>query len=235
MNESNNKIKLTIKGKKDGFGAQYQAIMSGIAWCEYNKYKYIHTPINKLQHNTNILNANKFIGIYNDNIDNIDNLSIIKPYIKEIHYSNNPSKYYTPDVLSKIRNYYNSSEKPDISNIDIAFHIRRGDVNNKKNIQYYTSNKDNFKIIDKLKNEYSDMKIHIFSNGNINEFQEFINIENIKLHLNEDIFYTFHSLVKAKILVMAKSSLSYSAALLNENKIYYQKFWHKKLDHWINI
>lgn len=30
-------------------------------------------------------------------------------------------------------------------------------------------------------------------------------------------------------------SLSYSAGILNENKVYYMDFWHKKLDHWINI
>jgi hypothetical protein len=36
------------------------------------------------------------------------------------------------------------------------------------------------------------------------------------------------------ILVMSKSSFSYSAALLNENIVYYPKdFWHKKASHWI--
>jgi hypothetical protein len=34
---------------------------------------------------------------------------------------------------------------------------------------------------------------------------------------------------------MARSSLSYSAGILNENKVYYMDFWHKKLDNWINI
>ena len=28
----------TISGKKDGFGAQYLAIMSGIAYCKYKNY-----------------------------------------------------------------------------------------------------------------------------------------------------------------------------------------------------
>ena len=35
----------TITGKTDGFGAQYHAIMSGIAICTYKKYTYLHTPI----------------------------------------------------------------------------------------------------------------------------------------------------------------------------------------------
>ena len=41
----------TITGKTDGFGAQYLAIMSGIAICKYKNYDYLHTPIKKLEHN----------------------------------------------------------------------------------------------------------------------------------------------------------------------------------------
>jgi hypothetical protein len=29
---------LTIRGKNDGFGAQYQAVMSGIAFCHAKNY-----------------------------------------------------------------------------------------------------------------------------------------------------------------------------------------------------
>ena len=32
------KINYTITGKTDGFGAQYQAIMSGIAYCKFKNY-----------------------------------------------------------------------------------------------------------------------------------------------------------------------------------------------------
>ena len=42
-------------------------------------------------------------------------------------------------------------------------------------------------------------------------------------------------MVLAKILVTAKSSFSYCAAILNPNKIYYINFWHKSLNHWLNI
>lgn len=53
--------------------------------------------------------------------------------------------------------------------------------------------------------------------------------------LNTNIEETFHYLVTAKILVTAKSSLSYCAALLNDNLIYYLDFWHKPLNKWIKI
>ena len=44
-------INYTITGKKDGFGAQYLAIMSGIAYCKYKNYNYVHTPIKNMEHN----------------------------------------------------------------------------------------------------------------------------------------------------------------------------------------
>ena len=53
----------TIKNRNDGFGAQYQAFMSGIAYCKYKNYKYIHNPIKFLANNENIKSLNNFIGI----------------------------------------------------------------------------------------------------------------------------------------------------------------------------
>ena len=40
----------TIEGKIDGFGAQYNAIMSGIAYCEYMNYQYEHTPFRRIDY-----------------------------------------------------------------------------------------------------------------------------------------------------------------------------------------
>ena len=90
------------------------------------------------------------------------------------------------------------------------------------------------KIISYLLNKYQGYKIIIFSEGNIDDFKIKKN-KRIKFELNLEIRQTFHSLVCAKILIMAKSSFSYCAALINKNKVYYLPFHHKKLDHWINM
>ena len=95
----------------------------------------------------------------------------------------------------------------------------------------YTSNSYYNKIIKFLNNKYKTHNIVIFSEGKIEDFNE-LNGKNISFKLNKSIEETFHSLVSAKILVMAKSSFSYSAAILNSNKIYYINFWHKPLKHW---
>jgi hypothetical protein len=84
-----------------------------------------------------------------------------------------------------------------------------------------------------LKKEYPTYTITLHSQGNLADFSDLMG-ENITCKLNEDIRQTFHSFVTAKVFVMAKSSLSYSAAILNEGTVYYQEFWHKPLDGWKN-
>ena len=83
----------------------------------------------------------------------------------------------------------------------------------------------------KFKKLYPDYNINVFSEGKEEEFNE-LRHERVSLKLNVDIETTFHSLVSAKVLVMAKSSFSYCAAILNTNTIFYLNFWHKPLAHW---
>ncbi len=54
-------------------------------------------------------------------------------------------------------------------------------------------------------------------------------------HLNECPFTTFHHMVSADVLVMAKSSFSYSAALFSNGIKIYLPFWHKPLQNWIVV
>jgi len=237
-------IYYTIVGKTDGFGAQYQAILSGIAYCKFKNYIYIHTPFLKMEHDVNINKLNIFIGINNNLLINnethlLKKVKIIKEdFSKEVHYSKNPSIYYTPEILKIIRQYYFSTDKPKIENIDIAIHIRRGDVS-AKDVYRYTDNSTYINIINQLKIKYPFYTITIFSEGNYEDFKEF-EIEEKYLKLNTCICETFHSLVSSKVLIMAKSSFSYCAGLLNENIIYYSTIYHDNLyinplDHWLNI
>ena len=47
-----------------------------------------------------------------------------------------------------------------------------------------------------------------------------------------NIFDTFTEMVAADALIMSRSSFSYSAAVLSDGDIYYQKFWHPPMKHW---
>ena len=205
--------------------------MSGIAYCKFKNYNYIHTPFKKMGHDSDIKSLNNFIGIPNLYSKNDINIDITEPYSSEVHWSNNPSKYYTNDTIVILRNYYYLTSKPVIKKVDIAIHIRRGDVDIKKHPNRYTSNSYYNKIIKFLNYKYPTYNIVIFSEGSIEQFNN-LNGNNISFKLNKNIEETFHSLVSAKILVIAKSSFSYSAAILNSNEIYYINFGHKPLKHW---
>ena len=78
----------------------------------------------------------------------------------------------------------------------------------------------------------------IFSEGKIEDFSihQASSSLDIRYYLNGPTLDTFHNLVTVPELVIAKSSFSYSAALLNTGKVYYlEEFWHTPLDHWINL
>jgi len=228
----------------DGFGAQYQAILSGIAYSESKGLTYVHTPYSDLGHKHDGLNVNEmneFIGIKTSPMaSEVDSVQS-EMYSSEVHYSDRPSVYYTPEVIQKLRDYYYSSPKPIIEQNDIAIHVRRGDVGKENGgpekdahgvkFSRFTSNDEYKRIISALKKEYPTYTITLHSQGNLADFSDLMG-ENITCKLNEDLRQTFHSFVTAKVFVMAKSSLSYSAAILNEGTVYYQEFWHKPLDGW---
>lgn len=227
-----NDICYTIQGKRDGFGAQYQAIMSGIAYCEKTNSTYVHTPFQEIAHGCNPSRANNFVGIHTQPSKAGLSKIVAKKYFDEVHYCKNPSEYYTDKVLEKLRKFYYLNEKPFVGDIDIAIHIRRGDVG-KHFATRYTDNDVYIQFIQQFKRKYPEYTIVIFSEGKYQDFKH-LGLGKECFRLNLDVFETFHSLVSAKVLVQAKSSFSYCAGLLNANTVYWMNgFWHKKLDHWL--
>jgi hypothetical protein len=222
------KINYTITNRNDGFGAQYLGVMSGIAYCKFKNYNYIHTPFKNIEQDGDVKSLNNFIGIPNQQSKN--NIDISEKFSALVHSARNPSEYYTDDLITLLRNYYYTTSKPIIEKVDIAIHIRRGDVT-LKDKNRYTSNSYYNKIIKYLNYKYPTYNIVIFSEGSKDNFNE-LDGKNLLFRLNKSIEETFHSFVSAKILVTAKSSFSYSAAILNSKKVYYINFWHKPLKKW---
>ena len=79
-------------------------------------------------------------------------------------------------------------------------------------------------LINKLKKQYTNSDIHIFSQEKYFDikFKNLRKIENINIHFDDlDLFDTFHHLCKADVLVMGLSSFSILAAFYNKNIIIY--------------
>ncbi len=213
--------------RRDGFGAQYQAMMSGVAYAHFMNYRYVHTPFQRLDHNVDVAAMNRFIGIP---------VSGEKADIREegsalVNSAEIPDIYYTDEVRAILRSWYHSTEKPAVDPEQIAIHIRRGDAARQNLTFRLTSNSFYRQLIRDLEGEYPGLRIRIHSEGQPGDFSD-LESKNVELALNEDLRVTFHAMVMAKVLVTAKSSLSYAAALLNENTVCYIPFWHKPLKSW---
>ena len=119
----------------------------------------------------------------------------------------------------------------------MAIHIRRGEIS-KEDSKRYTSNRFVLNIIKRIYAVLNDLRagpvFHIFSQGNPDEFTD-INFNGVVLHLKECPFTAFYHMVSADVLIMAKSSFSYSAALFSKGVIIYLPFWHTPLQNWLVV
>lgn len=122
--------------------------------------------------------------------------------------------------------------------INAAVHVRRGDVSkNGADSFRYTSNQFVCLLLERILLLLSDftnveVSIRLYSQGEAEDFGELRKMSK-HFHLNDCVFATFHNMVSADILIMSKSSFSYSAALFSNGVKIYEPFWHKPLKNWI--
>jgi len=152
----------------------------------------------------------------------------------------NPNLYLK--LLPKFQQKYaESTEKPelyfDASKVNVAIHIRRGEIT-KEDPKRYTTNYLVLSLMRKISSTLNDLRaepvFHIFSQGNAEEFLD-VTLNKVIFHLKECPFTAFHHMVSADVLVMAKSSFSYSAALFSKGVILYLPFWHKPMKDWLVV
>jgi hypothetical protein len=241
-------IKLT-----DGFGSQFQHIISCILISYYSNYQFVYNPISMMEHNYN-----------NDPIflEKMENLMNIFPYfpkkgdksIKD-HFltecdmtakrviDSNIDAYATEEHLQKIRKMFwenkdRSSIFPKNEKTSVAIHIRRLNILDKTlpNVEPERVNTpDSFYLnaIERIRREHKekDLEFHIYSQGDIQNFSCYSDKGAI-LHIDEDLSSSFIEMVASDILVTSFSSLSYIAGFLNDGIVYYQPFWHTKRGCW---
>jgi hypothetical protein len=230
----------------DGFGAQYQRIIETYIYCKLNKINYLYKTLNKIEHNYE--NDSK----YNDNIETLINLknnieNDSQLMATELDFLSIVCNFFEKNIdeccksehmdfikkcfwENKDRNYFKNSK------INIAIHIRRDNPHDmgRAGERITTPNSYFLNIINQIRHKYKDKELsfHIYSQGNVNNFSEFISDDTF-FHIDENIIETFTGLVAADILLTSPSSLSYTAALISDGEIYYRTFWHKPRKHWI--
>jgi hypothetical protein len=260
---------ITCSGKKDGAGAQVLAVMSTMLFAEVNHLKYIHTPFVKLQHNyeNDIEWERKWENFFNLGMGELKIGERVLKINHEIYLDEDPliirkqanTLYLVrhchefidlfPNQYSRIKDrlvdkYYGSSKSScdlnyDLEKVNIAVHIRRGDVNG--NNQFWDKFTENryisnvlSKILEIIISQGLEPSVCVYSEG---EKAGFLELErfNPKFYLNISPFTTFHNLVCADVLLLSKSTFSYSAALLSNGIVFYESFKHRPQNGWIKI
>ena len=238
-------MSFTHESRTDGFGAQYQGIITTILYCNMQSLLYTYSPIENVEHNyDNDLNYTQKLENLMNLMDNIKTHCETSP--KEIpfrdmrlNFESNIDQYCNSSAMQFIKNcFWANKERDHFKNdkINIAVQIRRENSHDKRlaGTRVSTPNEYYIKIMNSIREEYSNKQIqfHVYSQGAIDNFQD-LHDEDTEFHLNEDITSTFIGMVAADILILSPSSFSYVAGLLSDGKVYYKHFWHNKKKEWI--
>ena len=230
--------------RDDGFAAQYQNILFTMVFCELNGDNFIYRPFNKIAHNYNnvpnfVRDKENFINLINSfettiqankskieyrDVNNRVSYNVVESYINMLAHSR---------LFEKAKSLLNEGKKSkfDKSIKNIAVHIRRSNPHDIGSYAY-SDNQKFLDIIEEIrKNTPEDKLIHIYSQGDIKDFEIFRSGDTI-FHLNEKTEDTFYDLVCSDVLVCSKSSFSYTAGLLSMAKVYYIPFWHRVPSCW---
>ncbi len=235
---------LTCSGKTDGGGAQVHAVLSVQAFCRAFDFLYAHTPFRQIEHSAGPAEVARWERTFRLGdgfpLAESDALTLKayarKPWLwgRKIQVAlphahdfadSHPGAY---DGLSKRRSPH--AEEGTI----IAIHVRRGDVSPAQNASRYTTDAEITDRIRLLQRHLPDAECRIYSEGIASDFQLFADL-GCTLRLGGDPLDILQEMAAADVLMTAKSSFSYVAALFNPNLVLYAPFWHAMQPGWVSL
>ena len=185
----------------------------------------LHKKIISSYSNRNVIFIAEQDQVYKDQFGVMDTLSD--------KFYNSPSRVYDKLIF-------------DTKFINIAIHVRRGDIGGRinDNPNFFLRWQGNEYFINVLRSVLDTAKtekpiaIYLFSQGNVENFAEFNQFENLHYCLDMNPMDSFLHMVNAEILITSKSSFSYKPALINKGiKVCPKDFWHgyPKTNDWVLV
>jgi hypothetical protein len=232
---------ITNNNRSDGFGAQFQNTVLAVVYAEMNGYKYAYSPFLTMEHNydndSDFLNKKEQLINFSDNFESSKdhpNVIVFNGHVD--FFEKNIEQSAKSESLKKIKRIFRQNKPKDYYNngkFNIAIHMRKVNAHDCLELRCPVPERVYLKIINYFKLAYGnkDYLIHIYSQGNISDFENYVG-DNIVFHIDESLEDTFTGMVYADVLLTAPSSLSYTAGLLSEGEVYYIPFWHKPLPTW---
>jgi len=255
---------VTCTGKVDGAGAQAQALVSVMLFARAVGAQYVHTPFAVIDHNPDPASdwAAQWERFFNFGQSEVPAATVHRLGIPSVKVTS-PFQVTRPDVLYLIPHCYETwglssahlprllgelrtrflNDKADAAvpsqTLRIAMHVRRGDVApDGPNARRFTCTdivnrtyEHLIAVLDRLGRPYH---VTLYSQGDPAQFQD-LQDRGVAVANDLDPFHTFEQLVLADVLITAKSSFSYLAALLSQGNVLYEPFWHSPLPTWLML
>jgi hypothetical protein len=230
----------------EGAGSQTLMMMNAINFARVCGLTYVHTPFKAIAHADRPmeewvagweklfnLGAGELVCDAHDR--DVVNFAYNFPDLIRCFGVHDLVRVFTSTIPEFKRKYY--TNKPPRANdvLTIAIHVRRGDVSTTR-ADMWTSTEIVLKTTAKAKSIVESYglscRIHVFSQGNGTEFSGLRQL-GAELFLNVDAIRTMQELIESDVLIMAKSSFSYLAAILCDGIKVYEPCDYYPLDGWV--
>lgn len=256
---------LTCRGRDDGGGAQIMACLSTMIAARLRGVRYAHTPLEQVAHAPESSDETRwaeewerFFSLGDGEVAAADLADLrlhplTKPHrqrprrgrlnvVAHCHKLTDRHPVEWARLAPEIRRKYHLTPKPDglardPSGPTVAVHLRRGDVDESGRFS------ERFTPIGRLVPHLRELAqqlaprtpvVHLFSQGAPEDFAGFDEFAPV-LHLDEEVFGSFHAMTTADILFTAKSTFSHLAGLIGDGLVVHEPFWHPPLPHWQSL
>ncbi len=143
-------------------------------------------------------------------------------------------------ISAGLREKYFLSPKPELPGYDdgrvqIAVHLRRGDVGSSGQFsERFTTDEIALSRLQRVLDVVGPDRatVRLFSQGSPDDFRAFTDL-GVQLHLDDDVFETFHHFVRSDVLFVAKSTFSYLGGVIGGKVCICEPFWHPNLPGWL--
>lgn len=223
---------VTTPRRRDGLGAQVTTTMTALLLAKLKGLTYVHKPFTDIARGISPERAEAFFNLGHGELQ----LDALDPKPEKglfLFSSSRVNPFRWGLIAQSVKDKYYLTPKTttyDSTKINVAFHVRRGDITREHVSDRFTENEVVLAIQKRIATLQHPFAYHLFSQGEPKDFEGF---DAFQLHLDEDPLETFHHLVAADVLIMAKSSFSYAAALLSEGIKVYEPHWHPPVMDWI--
>jgi len=240
--------------EEGGFGSQYQNIIQTALYAHWKGKSFCVTPITSIHGNYGssssflrevnellhlaVLPAEQFYCLFvhscrtASHVDFIENKKAwFDDFIKDRKLADFAKPFLQGVGKRKRTHSGRESEKK-----NAVVHIRRRnpqDIEDDFHGRNHLQDRDICHAMRLVQAANPSITFEIYSQGEHEDFGLYGGDPRISLHLNEALNVTFLQMVQADVLIMAKSSLSYTAGLLREGEVWAPNpFWHTFPYYW---